>query len=319
MSPDDQARYGVFAREQQAIYEALKRGENPYGGLQNAINSIYNTYGHGSGVSYQEVAGMIKQAYDAAKSPSGGGGGGGGYSYDPNHDSGAINQYKSKIGGLQPTLNDLFNQIYAGINTQADQQRAEAQQNYNTQQQGLTNSFTKNLGSNAAAYTSRNAYDSSFRANAEDQIRNDYNTQTTANNQALNKNLAGIGQYVAQNRASIDASKPNYNLNDYGDVSSLSGLYNNLNSLQTTLKEKLAGLGSNDSYKSLLASSVPYQSTQSQAVVDQLNKLAGTTVSPQDKLTAASGYISQLPDQNSKDYWQNYYQNLVKQQQPQGA
>lgn len=53
----------TFYRERDAISSALARGENPYGGQQNALNSIYNTYGRNSGVSYQEVGGILGEAY----------------------------------------------------------------------------------------------------------------------------------------------------------------------------------------------------------------------------------------------------------------
>ena len=64
----------VFYRERDKITAALQKGQNPYGGYQNAVNSIYNTYGRNSGVSFQEVQGIISEAYPRDPRPSSPGG-----------------------------------------------------------------------------------------------------------------------------------------------------------------------------------------------------------------------------------------------------
>ena len=70
--PTGDGARNLFTQEAVKIQQSLARGENPYGGQQNAINSLYNTYGHGSGVSYQEAAGIINQAYAPSQGSSGG-------------------------------------------------------------------------------------------------------------------------------------------------------------------------------------------------------------------------------------------------------
>lgn len=62
----------VFYRERDLITDALSRGENPYGGYQNAVDSIYNTYGRDSGISFREVVGILAEAYPRDPSSSGG-------------------------------------------------------------------------------------------------------------------------------------------------------------------------------------------------------------------------------------------------------
>lgn len=273
-----------------------------------------------AGVSYQEImsrvqnapsnemsTGMqgVSQAYD----PYGGAGG----SYDPTTNPTLVAQKRNQVMGLRGGLDSLFNQIYSGINTQAAQQQAESQQAFKTGQDALTNNFMRNDNQNAAAYTSRNAYDSSFRANAQDQIKNDFNTQSQQNQQSYDKRLADIGNYVSTARAGVEGARPQWDMyGQYNDTNSLDSAYSQLLGLQGNLRQQLAGLGSNDAYRQLAQSVTPYAQQQSQGVVDQLQKLAGTAGDAGSKKIAAGTYIAQLPDQNTKDYWQKFFESQTQ-------
>lgn len=275
-----------------------------------------------AGVSYQEILSRLQsapandptmgmQAVSAEYSPYSGTGGA--RAYDPTTDPTQVAQKRNQVMGLRGGLDNLFNQIYSGINTQAAQQQAESQQAFKTGQDALTNNFMRNDNQNAAAYTSRNAYDSSFRANAQDQIKNDFNTQSQQNQQSYDKRLADIGNYVATARAGVESSRPQWDVyNQYNNTNDLTSAYNQLMGLEGNLRQQLAGLGSNDAYRQLAQSVTPYAQQQSQGIVDQLQKLAGSAGDANSKQVAAGTYIAQLPDQNTKDYWQKFFDSQTQ-------
>lgn len=150
----------VFYRERNAIAAALQSGKNPYGGQQNAINSIYNTYGRNSGVSYQEVAGIIGEAYPGAARPSGGGGGGGGVSRSAAPAGGggsarvapvlntaavdatqkAINSLDTELGAGYQSIDDSFGSLMSRYDREAQQNEGD----YTEQTVTNTNNLSKN-------------------------------------------------------------------------------------------------------------------------------------------------------------------------------
>lgn len=275
-----------------------------------------------AGVSYQEILSRLQsapandptmgmQAVSADYSPYSGTGGGG--SYDPTTDPTLVAQKRNQVMGLRGGLDSLFNQIYSGINTQAAQQQAESQTAFKTNQDALSNNYLQNVNKNDAAYTSRNAYDSSFRGNAYDAIKSDFNTQSQQNQQGYDKRLADIGNYVATARAGVEGSRPQWDVyNQYNNTNDLTSAYNQLMGLEGNLRQQLAGLGTSDSYRQLAQSVTPYAQQQSQSIVDQLQKLAGTAGDANAKQIAAGTYIAQLPDQNTKDYWQKFFDSQTQ-------
>lgn len=158
--PTAESARNTFTQQAGLIQAALANGQNPYGGQQNAIDSLYNTYGHGSGLSYQEAAGIIGQAY-APKSaniaaPTG---------TDSNGLTAAdIASLNQSISNTQGQLNNLGAQQGAGnadINTSLNQAlqtllqgKSQAQQSYNQGVQSDKNSYIQGkntIGANAGS------------------------------------------------------------------------------------------------------------------------------------------------------------------------
>lgn len=314
--------YGAPYRTRSDIDRQISDYLNQPGSRLDPTQFAQQLANNNANVSYQEILSRVQsnqsgdpstssegvsQAYD----PYGGTGG----SYDPTTNPTLVAQKRNQVMGLRGGLDNLFNQIYSGINTQAAQQQAESQQAFKTGQEALTNNFMRNTNQNDAAYTSRNAYDSSFRGNAQDMIKNDFTTQSQQNQQSYDKRLADIGNYVATARAGVEGARPQWDMyGQYNDTNSLDQAYSQLLGLEGNLRQQLAGLGSNDAYRQLAQSVTPYAQQQSQGVVDQLQKLAGTAGDANAKKIAAGTYIAQLPDQNTKDYWQKFFES-----QSQGA
>ena len=146
----------VFYRERDAIAAAIARGENPYGGQENAINSVYNTYGRNSGVSYQEVAGIIGEAYPGAgpqTSGTGGGssaptgGGGAAVRVAPVLNQGAVDATQRAIDSLgieQDTGYRNIDDSFGSLIQRYDREAGRNEEDYGEQTVTNTNNLSKN-------------------------------------------------------------------------------------------------------------------------------------------------------------------------------
>jgi hypothetical protein len=152
----------VFYRERDAIAAAFARGENPYGGYENAVNSIYNTYGRNSGVSFQEVQGIIGQAYQNAgetiPTSTTSGSGGATTSYGTKVWNGRVynlddpTQRDAFIAARNQDLQDQLTQANADVDYNASQDFASTTKTYQDKVDSLNKDLNK-YNTNADDYS----------------------------------------------------------------------------------------------------------------------------------------------------------------------
>lgn len=244
-----------------------------------------------------------------------GSGSGGGAAYNPNTDPGAIAARRNEINGLRPGLDSLYAQIYGGIdnvareksgniNTQAGQQRDSMQKQYLGDQ--------NQIGAN---FTGRNTYDSSYRANQQDQGTNLYNQNVTNYNNDVNNQLGAVGQWLNQQKTQYQGDQANYNktfdaAGQAGDVNSLLGLKGQIEGHLQELNNALAGLKTNPENIAALSKIAPQYDTS--ALQSKIAALVASTAPADAKQAVLQGYFNTAGlNANDQAYWKSYYANQL--------
>lgn len=199
-----EAKNAIFYRERDKVYDAIKRGENPYGGYENAVNSIYNTYGRNSGVSYQEAQGIIKEAFDAANTNQNTGGGSSSYGYgQPDYRGQALASMRQSLADLNAAEGRYGERLGAEYGTQKatlESNRATGMGNLARQKETTTRQ--KDISLRDLAQNIRNAYSSGMNRLA---------IGGAGDSSATKMYGYALGQQEAQNRGKL-ISDYNYNL-----------------------------------------------------------------------------------------------------------
>jgi hypothetical protein len=282
----------------------------------NASTGLPSTYSNVYG--YGQPAPSAVGA-DTTNDPNGGTTGGGtgtatqslaGTIYDPS----AIAALKGHISDRQNQANDLYNQLFSSIDALAGDRRNSVQSQYGTAFQNNDQAYNQAVNSTDNIYGARGAYNSSYRENAQGDNKNAYNTSNQQLTDAENQNLGQIGQYVDTTKQSLNSSKPQYDLNQYTDVNQLQSLYDQLGQHIQGLQGQQAGLKTNSQYMQDLNSVTPQASNLSSQLSSQLAKLAQSSAPNDAKLAMVDAYITRNGQQGQKDYWQNYFMNLLNPQ-----
>lgn len=294
----------IFYRERDGIFQALQRGENPYGSYENAVNSIYNTYGRNSGVSYQEVQGIIKQAYDAAYNgtPTGGGGGGG---------AAAAPTVTADLSGKLAAINQLYDLIYGDLATQTQSRKAEMGQQYDKQRGDLQTQYEKNQAVLPNAFAAQGTRYSSYYENAAKDAADTYskNQDAIAQDQAAKE--AQLGQSYQTALAGYQSARSglsSFNPKFTGTQSDLMSVQSQLDQRANELAAARAGLQTDQGYRATLNSIAPTQNMGTSALQEQLAKITNASIPGYAKDTIAQGLIKQS-GQDPK-YYQDYYEKL---------
>lgn len=297
-----------FYRERNAIYEALARGENPYGGLENAINSIYNTYGRDSGVSYQEVAGIIGEAFNAAAPKQTAAGGGGGAAAAPT--------VTADLSGKINALNDMYNVIYQDLGNLAKEKRGNLEKTFGTQRSNLDTSYQDTATQLPGQYNAQGIGQSSYYAKAAGKAQDVYNQNAQAIQDEQNQKLADLGQWYQstlgqyQGQQAAVGGTPRSVTGTAADVQGIqSGLDTQLNQLGQA-RTGLQGQGQNIAG---LASIAPSQNTGADQLKKMLGELATSSIPDFAKQTIAKGKIQQSGQDQT--FYTDYFDKL-KQQTP---
>lgn len=216
--------------------------------------------------------------------------------------------YMPQAQTARSPLDALFGQLYGGLNTQVTQGQQNIQKQYGSQLQNEANQYNTGLDQNAANYTGRGTYDSSYRANNQDQLTSGFNTDKQAILDAQNQALTGLGQWYSGQLAQFQPQQQQ--LQGANAYNSQSGV-DYLNGLGSQLRQSIAGLGSDQSYQNLVNSIAPVNTSNLQ---NQLDQVAKSTIPGSAKQAIGSGYVQQgsAPDQNS--YWNDYFSKLLAQQ-----
>ena len=297
----------VFYRERDAIYQALAKGENPYGSYENAVNSIYNTYGRNSGVSYNEVQGIIKEAYDAAQAPAATTGGyAGGY---------ATPQYnlRDKINAL----NELYNVIYQDLASMTQEQRKKIEEGYGQQAKTQQTQYEQTARALPLQYGAMGVGDSSYYAKAAGTASDLYNQALQDIQTQKESKLGELGRAYETQRSAFQAGQSALGgLPQYGSQADVTALEQQLGSLA----QQRAGLGTQASYMGALQNIAPAPTTSVSQLETKLQELSGQSIPSFAKQTIAKGNIQQAglaPEQ--QQYYTDYFQKLLQGSQSQGA
>jgi hypothetical protein len=206
---------------------------------------------------------------------------------------------------------DAFEDVLRRVDAMAQEKRGAFEANYAQQQQGLDKNFGATTTGIDDQYSARNAYHSSYRENAQQQAKDAYDSATTQLGTAKGNDLASIGKFVDEQRASLNGSRPNYNLDEYGEVDDLMEVQQNVDQALNKIRETGAGLGSNSEYMTRLNSIAPTQETGSAALKAQLDKLVNVGTNPDAKRAIAMTTIANAGGDQTA--WIDYFEKQLQQ------
>ena len=297
-----------FYRERDAIYQALARGENPYGGLENAINSIYNTYGRDSGVSYQEVAGIIGEAFNAAAPQQTTTRAGGGAAAAPT--------VTADLSGKINALNDMYNVIYQDLGNLAKEKRGNIEKSLGTQRSNLETAFQDTATQLPGQYNAQGIGQSSYYAKAAGKAQDTYNQNVEAIKQEQDQKLADLGQWYQSTlgqyqgqQAAVGGTPRSVT----GTAADVQGIQSGLDTRLNELGQARTGLQSQGQNIAGLASIAPSQNTGADQLKKMLGELATSSIPDFAKQTIAKGKIQQSGQDQT--FYTDYFDKL-KQQTP---
>jgi hypothetical protein len=301
MNPRD-----TFYRERDAIFQALARGENPYGGLQNAINSIYNTYGRDSGVSYQEVAGIIGEAFNAAapqQTTTRAGGGSARAATAPT--------VTADLSGKINALNDMYNVIYQDLGNLAKEKRGNIEKSLGTQRSNLQSQFQDVATQLPGQYNAQGIGQSSYYAKAAGKAQDVYNQNVEAIKQEQDQKLADLGQWYQSTmgqyqgqQAAVGATPRSVT----GTAADVQGVQSGLDTRLNELGQARTGLQSQGQNIAGLASIAPTQNTGADQLKKMLGELATSSIPDFAKQTIAKGKIQQSGQDQA--FYTDYFDKL---------
>ena len=299
-----------FYEEANKIYSALARGEVPYGGAQNAIDSLYATYGNGSGVSYQEAAGIIQQAYNAnpyqGTSTSGGG-------------TAAPNNIIGDLSGKIAALNQLYDLLSNDAGTLAQSRRSDLEKQYGKQTADLTKQYETNQAVMPNAFAANGIANSSYLAREAGNAADQYNQGLTSIEDNKQQGLAQIGQQYQSALSGYQSAKANLagaDRNFYGTAGDYKAAQQSYDQQANSLAAQRGGLMTNSQYAQTLNGIAPVQNTSTSALQDQLSKITQSSIPGYAKDTIAKGLIKQSGQ--DPNFYTDYYEK-VKSGIPAGA
>ena len=294
----------TFYRERNAIYEALARGENPYGGLENAINSIYNTYGRDSGVSYQEVAGIIGEAFNAAAPQQTAAGGG-------SARAAAAPTVTADLSGKINALNDMYNVIYKDLSNLTTEKRGNIEKAYGTQRSNLDTSYQDTATQLPGQYNARGIGQSSYYAKAAGKAQDVYNQNAQAIQDEQTQKLADLGQWYQttlgqyQGQQAAVGAQPR---SVTGTAADVQGVQSGLDTSLRELGQARTGLQTQGQNIAGLAAIAPSQNTGADQLKKMLGELATSSIPDFAKQTIAKGKIQQSGQDQA--FYTDYFDKL---------
>jgi hypothetical protein len=294
----------IFYRERDAIFNALRNGENPYGSYENAVNSIYNTYGRDSGVSFQEVQGIIREAYDAANS-------GGSTRTGTSGGSTGPAMVRANLGDKIGALNQLYDLIYGDLNNLTQTRKSDLEKQYGEQRTGLQSQYEKNQAVMPNAFAAKGIRDSSYYERAATDAADTYNSNLNSIQQDQDAKTAQIGQQYQTALSGYQSARANLggiNPDFYGTQGDLDAVRGQLDQQANNLSAERSKLMTDSQYRSSLNSIAPTQNMGSSALQEQLAKITNSSIPGYAKDTIAKGLIKQSGE--DPNFYTDYYEKL---------
>lgn len=144
---------------------------------------------------------------------------------------------KSGIKDLISRAKDIYKGLYGGLESQAAGKKSELESQYGKGVQTLAEEYAQQLPAIGQAYAARGAYDSTWRAGAEQQAQTGYEKQLSELAQSQKESLAKLGQAVTESKAGYAAGEQGLQsiLDQLGTTTDLTSLQN----LQIQLQNKI--------------------------------------------------------------------------------
>lgn len=235
-----------------------------------------------------------------------------------------VTQYRGNITNLAKSIMDVYDSLYGSVDQAGAGQSQQVNQKYDTQTKGLTDQFNQDIPMVGASYASRGAFDSSYRANAEDNATHSFNNQLDLQSQGRQDDLAKVGQFVASTKGNINAEKGDINyklaqINQTEDPNELLQLQNAIQGKLQAAQSDQSNLGTPQGYAAQAEALAP-STDHTAALRSQLSSIIQGQAAPVlknsvgQKLIAASGLS---PDDQQK-LAQEFSAQISTQKQPVG-
>ena len=195
-------------------------------------------------------------------------GGGGGYGYGGGTSGGTYvdpavaerqkriaqaNSLKTGITGIISNIKGVYDAIYGDVDAVGKEKVGQVDQRFDQETKSLSDQFNSQFPGIGAAYSSRGAYDSSYRGDAERAATTGYQNQVEGIGQERSTAQADVGRWVAGQQADVNANKGGLDailsqIQSSENPDELQVLQNTLDERKRTLEASRAGLQSRDSY-----------------------------------------------------------------------
>lgn len=236
--------------------------------------------------------------------------GGGAAAYDPDKDPAVIARVRGEIQDLMGTFQDAYNDAIAKVDALAAQKKSEFLDKYKEAKDSLTKNYGDTSNQIDNQFSARGAFNSSYRAGEQGTALDAYNSAYSGLNKAQDADLASVGQFASEQKATLAGAKPNYNLNDYNDAGDLLNIKQNVDEAVKQLNTTRAGLLTNSQYRQNLNKITPQTADAgNQALKAQLDRLAGTNANPEAKRFIASQTISDAGQDPAA--WMDYFESQL--------
>jgi hypothetical protein len=144
---------------------------------------------------------------------------------------------RSGIQNLISQAKDIYGSLYGGLTKQAASEKGQLESAYAKNLQDFGSQYASELPKIAQAYAARGAYDSTWRAGAEQAAQQGYQTQLGQLSQAQQEALGKVGQRYAETQGQYQAGQAGLEtiLGRLGSVTDI----NDLTSLRNQIENKI--------------------------------------------------------------------------------
>jgi hypothetical protein len=200
------------------------------------------------------------------------------------------------VNGIVNSIFNVYNALYGDVGGAATDKASQVGQKYDAENKSLSDQYSRDFGQVGQSFAARGAYDSSYRGGAEGQLTDSFNSALGQQNVAKQGELAGVGQFLAQARGSIDAGKGALDLtrqqiDQATDPNELTSLQNQLSAKLSELQSQRAGAQNQNYYLGQLNAQVPSTSALPQ-LQQQLTNVLNASVPAPVKRSIANQLIS---------------------------
>lgn len=234
-------------------------------------------------------------------------GAGGGKAYDPNTDPTRVNNVRNEIRGLMQLFQQAFESAMSRVDALSGEKRGQIREKYQGEKDKLSTNYADTSNQIDDQMAARGAFNSSYRAREQGTAKDAFDTAFKGLNTAEGEDEAEIGRFADQQKAELRASRPSYNVDDYGEVDTLQGIKQNVDQAVKQLGVTNAGLGTSSQYKANLDKIAPRTADAGNASLKaQLDRLAGTNANPEAKRFIAMQTISDAGEDPAT--WMDYFE-----------